>query len=80
MDKNCEEFLENIQRALHVCKDNRITIDICGTLDVRQCKNVRFWETAIKESIPIKIEIKKPIITRNYSIDYKVQERSLIIE
>jgi len=79
MDKNCQEFLENIQRTLHECKDNKKTINIIDTLDIRQCNNVKTWARNIRDSIPLKVNIKTPIFINKYSIDYKVGERSLII-
>jgi hypothetical protein len=79
MNKDCQELLENIQRTLHECRDNRKTVEICGALDVRQCKNVNYWASTIKDSIPLNVEIKHPILTHKYSIDYKVRERSLVI-
>jgi hypothetical protein len=79
MEKNCQELLENIQRTLHECRDNQRTIEICEALDVNKCKNIKFWENTIKSSIPLKVEIKNTVLNNTYSIDYKVNERSLII-
>ena len=79
MDKNCQELLENIQRTLHECKDNRKTINICDSLDINQCSNVKLWAKNIKDSIPLKLDIKTPIFINKYSIEYKVSERSLTI-
>jgi hypothetical protein len=79
MDKNCQELLENIQRTLHECKDNRKTINIYDTLDINKCNNVKLWAKNIKDSVPLKVNIKNPIFINKYSIDYKVSERSLII-
>ena len=79
MNNNCQELLENIQRTLHECRDNRKTIEICAPLDVNQCKNVQYWASAIKESVPLKVEIKQSILSNKYAIEYKVKERSLVI-
>ena len=79
LDKQCEELLENIQRSLHECKDNRTTINIMGILDITQCSNVKTWHKNIKSSVPLKMDIRNTQFVDRYSIDYKVGERSLTI-
>lgn len=76
---HCEELLENIQRTLHKCCNNKRTVNIKGEFDMRECKNVVKWSRTIKDCIPLKIEIKNPIVNSKYSIDYSVDKRSLVI-
>ena len=79
MDKNCQELMDNIERTLHECRDNKRIVKIKDTFDMRECKNVSWWFTNIKNSVPLKIEIKNPILINQYSIEYNVITRSLII-
>jgi hypothetical protein len=79
MERNCEELLENITRTLHECRDNQITVDVREAFDMRDCKNVATWRRNIKDSIPLKVLVKNPILVNKYCIDYKVRERALII-
>lgn len=79
MHKNCEELLENIQKTLHKCCNNQLTINIKEEFDMRECDNVDKWSKNIKSCIPLKIEIKNPIVQNKYYIDYRVEKRSLII-
>ena len=80
VDKNCEELLDNILRTLIECRDNKNTISVNGLFDIRECKNIVKWTANMKDHIPLKIEIKNPIIKNNYTIDYIVNQRSLTIE
>jgi len=79
MERSCEELLENITRTLHECRDNQITVDVSEAFDMRDCKNVATWRRNIKDSIPLKVLVKNPILVNKYCIDYKVRERALII-
>ena len=79
MSKNCEELLENIQKTLHECCNNKRTIDIKEEFDMRECKNVAKWSKTIKDCIKLKIEMKNPVVHSKYSIEYRVDTRSLII-
>lgn len=79
MNQNCEELLENIQKTLHECCNNKRTINIKGNFDMSECKNVVNWSRTIKDCIPLKIEIKNPVVKNEYSIEYKVASRSLVI-
>ena len=79
MNTNCEELLENILRTLIECQDNKINVKTTGMFDIRECKNIVKWTTYMKDHIPLKIEIKNPIVEKNYSIEYIVNQRSLII-
>ena len=79
MSQNCEELLENIQKTLHECCNNQRIINIKEEFDMRECENVVKWSKTIKDCIPLKIEIKNPIVYHKYSIEYRVNARSLII-
>jgi hypothetical protein len=79
MDRSCEELMDNIEKTLHECRDNKRTIVIAKAFDVRRCDNVAWWSKNIKDSIPLKIDIKNPILQNKYSIEYKVEARSLVI-
>jgi hypothetical protein len=79
MNVNCEELLENIHKTLHECRDNKKKIAISGLFDIRECNNFTNWSKNIKNCIPLKIEIKNPIVENNYSIEYIVNQRSLVI-
>ena len=47
--------------------------------DISQCKNVSKWSKNIKACIPLKVEIKNSLVKNEYSIEYKVAARSLVI-
>jgi len=79
MDKNCQDLMDNIQRTLHECRDNKKTIEITEMFDISQCKNVSKWSKIIKACIPLKVEIKNSLVKNEYSIEYKVEARSLVI-
>ena len=79
MDRNCEELLENIQRTLHECRDNQKVVEISRAFDTRRCENVAWWSRNIKDSIPLNVEIRNPILQNKYCIEYKVAARSLVI-
>ena len=53
MDKNCKELMENIERTLHECRDNKRTVEIYEALDIRKCKNIENWSRNIKDCIPL---------------------------
>jgi len=71
--------MENIERTLHECRDNKRTIEIYEALDIRKCKNIENWSRNIKDCIPLKVEVKNPILAKKYSIEYKVAARCLTI-
>jgi len=79
MDKNCQELLDNIQRTLHECRDNKKTIEITEMFDINKCDNVSKWRKTIKVCIPLKVVILNSIVKNKYSIEYKVNQRSLVI-
>ena len=79
MNTDCEELLENIHMTLHECRDNKKKVAISGLFDISECKNITNWSKNIKSCIPLKIEIKNPIVNNTYSIEYIVNQRSLII-
>jgi hypothetical protein len=79
MDKNCQELLDNIKRTLHECRDNKKTIEITEMFDINKCYNVSKWRKTIKVCIPLKVVILNSIVKNKYSIEYKVNQRSLVI-
>jgi len=79
MDKNCQDLMDNIQRTLHECRDNKKTVEINEMFDMRKCNNVARWSNNIRDCIPLNVEIKNPVVKNRYSIEYKVAARSLVI-
>ena len=63
MNKNCQDLMDNIQRTLHECRDNKKTIEITEMFDISQCKNVSKWSKNIKACIDCKFGI--PYISNN---------------
>jgi hypothetical protein len=79
-NKNCEELLKNIQKSLHKCNNNKKNIEINEIINFQECNNIQDWYKTVKESTKLNLELKNPILKENYSIEYNVDKRLIIIE
>ena len=82
MNKNnsCNELLENIQRTLLECNDNKKNIEIKEIINFKECSNIFEWYKTVKESTNLKIECKNIILKKKYLIEYNVEKRLIIID
>jgi hypothetical protein len=79
-NNNCEELLNNIQKSLHKCNNNKKIIEIEEIINFKECSNISEWYKIVKESTKLKIDLKKPILKEKYSIEYDVNKRLITID
>jgi hypothetical protein len=78
-NSNCEELLNKIKYVLHKCKDDTEIIKISDKLDITNCKNISKWSKDVRNTVGLKLDIRNPIITDIFVIDYKVNKKKIII-
>ena len=75
----CEEILDNIKSALLHCKNNKTTHTITSAFDIRSCENINKYQAGLYAT-KTKIVLKVPEYSSSYSINYKVNERTIEVE
>lgn len=82
----CSELLENIQRCLIKCKNNKkiyyFNSSLIDKFNILDCRNISDYEENLMFDTKIKFKfLKKQIKTeKNYTIEYDIKNKLLILD
>ena len=75
---DCNQLLENIQRSLHLCCNNKTEYETPRTIHVDKCEDIQYY---FKSFHATKTELIVPrVIHSTYSVEYNVQTKILEIK